>query len=207
MAAIFERVASNLMQPLTGCANPASGRPGRWRHADSDQADRERERLGKAVRGLAIYFVPADQLRNDEISRVRFLHRFVLVLSSSACETLSRYTICYFHVAASTFAISYRCALFFCIFFERLSRVCQVGMPRFSVRSPVGCLMFDPTSSLPPLFFVCAEFAYGVLPMLAEQTSTQLGVSLISGLVAGVCAAIVSQPGEEANFFLPWSFS
>lgn len=45
-----------------------------------------------------------------------------------------------------------------------------------------------------------AEFAYAVLPVLAEQTSTQLSVSLTSGLVAGVCAAIVSQPGETWPF-------
>lgn len=37
-----------------------------------------------------------------------------------------------------------------------------------------------------------------MLPFLAEQTSTQLSVSLTSGLVAGVCAAIVSQPGDES---------
>ncbi|CAM9380474.1 unnamed protein product, partial [Sphacelaria rigidula] len=46
------------------------------------------------------------------------------------------------------------------------------------------------------VFDFFTEFAYGVLPMLAEQTSTQLSVSLTSGLVAGVCAAIVSQPAD-----------
>lgn len=50
----------------------------------------------------------------------------------------------------------------------------------------------DPTRPCLPLL---SEFAYGLLPVLAEQTSTQLSVSLASGLVAGVCAAIVSQPG------------
>lgn len=45
-------------------------------------------------------------------------------------------------------------------------------------------------------FCVPSDFAYGMMPFLAEQTSTRLSVSLASGLVAGVCAAIVSQPGE-----------
>lgn len=40
-----------------------------------------------------------------------------------------------------------------------------------------------------------ADFAYDLVPYLADQTSTRLSVSLTSGLVAGVCAAIVSQPG------------
>lgn len=48
------------------------------------------------------------------------------------------------------------------------------------------------------VFYPCllrADFAYDLVPYLAEQTFTRLSVSLTSGLVAGVCAAIVSQPG------------
>lgn len=43
--------------------------------------------------------------------------------------------------------------------------------------------------------FSPTDFAYDLVPYLAEQTFTRLSVSLTSGLVAGVCAAIVSQPG------------
>jgi len=46
----------------------------------------------------------------------------------------------------------------------------------------------------------CPDFAYDLVPYLADQTSTRLSVSLTSGLVAGVCAAIVSQPGETQEF-------
>lgn len=56
------------------------------------------------------------------------------------------------------------------------------------------------------VLFLGADFAYSLLPYLADQTSTRLSVSLTSGLVAGVCAAIVSQPGERRGqicFFYP----
>ncbi|CAM9366497.1 unnamed protein product [Discosporangium mesarthrocarpum] len=46
------------------------------------------------------------------------------------------------------------------------------------------------------VFDYFSDFVYSVLPILAEQTSTQLSVSLLSGLVAGVAAAIVSQPAD-----------
>lgn len=72
-------------------------------------------------------------------------------------------------------------------------RVCQACDQKYFTQAAlrVAC----------PLQCVTSEFAYGVLPMLAEQTSTQLSVSLTSGLVAGVCAAIVSQPGETLHWF------
>lgn len=61
-------------------------------------------------------------------------------------------------------------------------------------------ILCAPTSyllgSLKYLFTIPTDFAYDLVPYLAEQTSTRLAVSLTSGLVAGVCAAIVSQPGE-----------
>lgn len=50
-----------------------------------------------------------------------------------------------------------------------------------------------------------ADFAYDLVPYLAEQTSTRLSVSLTSGLVAGVCAAIVSQPGGVHGICFPAS--
>ncbi|CAM9736748.1 unnamed protein product, partial [Ectocarpus fasciculatus] len=46
------------------------------------------------------------------------------------------------------------------------------------------------------VFDFFTDYAYDLVPYLADQKSTQLAVSLTSGLVAGVCAAIVSQPGE-----------
>lgn len=46
------------------------------------------------------------------------------------------------------------------------------------------------------VFDFFTDFAYSLLPYLADQTSTRLSVSLTSGLVAGVCAAIVSQPAD-----------
>lgn len=62
------------------------------------------------------------------------------------------------------------------------------GLPGFTDPPPSLC-------SCAWSLCVAADFAYDVLPYLAEQTSTRLAVSLTSGLVAGVCAAIVSQPG------------
>ncbi|CAB1103440.1 unnamed protein product [Ectocarpus sp. CCAP 1310/34] len=46
------------------------------------------------------------------------------------------------------------------------------------------------------VFDFFTDFAYDLVPYLADQKSTQLAVSLTSGLVAGVCAAIVSQPAD-----------
>ncbi|CAM9294649.1 unnamed protein product, partial [Phaeothamnion confervicola] len=46
------------------------------------------------------------------------------------------------------------------------------------------------------VFDFFAEFIYRLYPVLAERTSTELAVSLISGLVAGVASAIVSQPAD-----------
>ncbi|KAG5180691.1 mitochondrial carrier domain-containing protein [Tribonema minus] len=46
------------------------------------------------------------------------------------------------------------------------------------------------------IFDFFSEAVYRALPDLAASSVSQAGVSLLSGLVAGVCAAIVSQPAD-----------
>ena len=46
------------------------------------------------------------------------------------------------------------------------------------------------------VFDYFADFVFDLFPFLANQTETQLLVSLLSGAVAGLTASIVSQPAD-----------